>query len=90
MTIARRISRRAFDADGKPRTPKTLSELLAAHERLILIQALQLNGFSRQLTALSLGITPNQLWRRMTILKIDFAALPRNAPGRPRKKLVDT
>lgn len=86
MTFARRISRRAFDTNGQPRTPKTLSELLAAHERLILIHALQLNGFSRQLTATSLGISPNHLWRRMTILKIDFSALPRSTPGRPRKK----
>lgn len=66
--------------------PRTLQELLALHERLILIQALQRHYFSRTKAAESLGITRNYLWRRMKILQIDFAALPRTTPGRPRKR----
>ena len=66
--------------------PRTLHELLALHERLILIQALQRHDFSRTKAAESLGVSRNYLWRRMKILHIDFAALPRTTPGRPRKR----
>lgn len=66
--------------------PRTLHELLALHERLIIIQALQRHEFSRSKTAESLGISRNYLWRRMRLLHIDFAALPRTTPGRPRKR----
>jgi DNA-binding NtrC family response regulator len=66
--------------------PRTLHELLALHERLIIIQALQRHAFSRTQTAESLGVSRNYLWRRMRLLHIDFAALPRTTPGRPRKR----
>lgn len=77
-----------LDADGRPRVPKTLREILALHERLIIIQALQRNGFSRTRAAESLGVSRNYLWRRMRLLGVDFSSLPRTTPGRPRKRTV--
>jgi len=76
--------------DGQPpgRQIKTLHDLLALHERLIIIQTLERNRFSRQKAAEALGVTRNYLWRRMKLLGVDFSALPRTTPGRPRKKLV--
>ena len=68
------------------REPKTLAELMASYERIILIKALQLNDFSRKKTAGSLGITPNHLWRRMKLLRINLTEIPKVIPGRPRKK----
>jgi DNA-binding NtrC family response regulator len=71
-----------------PRQGRTLHELLALHERVILIQALQMNHFSRTRAAESLGVSRNYLWRRMRMLRIDFSVLPRTTPGRPRKRTV--
>lgn len=65
-------------ADG----PRTLPDLLAIHERLIIIQTLSRHEFSRKRAAAALGITRLDLWRRMRRLKIDVA---RTTPGRPRK-----
>ena len=61
---------------------------LATYERIVLIQALQLNNFSRTLTAASLGIRRNHLYQRMKILKINLSEIP-SSPGRPRKKVLD-
>lgn len=77
-----------FDETGRPRVAKTLHEILALHERLIIIQALQRNGFSRTKAAESLGVSRNYLWRRMRLLSVDFSSLPRTTPGRPRKSTV--
>lgn len=78
---------KGIEALKQPRpVPRTLDELLALHERVIIIKALQVNNFSRTRAAESLGISRNRLWRRMCILHIDFAALPRTTPGRPRKR----
>lgn len=82
--------RHAWRPHASPPSPsnvsKTLPELLALHERLIIIKSLGQNGYSRQKTAKQLGISRNYLWRRMTILGIDFSVLPRTTAGRPRKK----
>lgn len=78
---------RKLDALKQPRPiPRTLHELLALHERVIIIKALQVNRFSRTRAAESLGVSRNYLWRRMRLLHIDFQALPRTTPGRPRKR----
>ncbi len=78
---------RKLDALREPHSiPRTLHELLALHERLIIIKALQQHNFSRTRAAASLGVSRNYLWRRMKILHIDFKALPRTTPGRPRKR----
>jgi DNA-binding NtrC family response regulator len=67
------------------RVPKTLSEIVAAYEKTIVIQALAHNGFSRKKTAISLGVSEVYLWRRMRLLKVDFSAIPKGAKGRPKR-----
>ena len=67
------------------RAPRTLPEIMAAYERVIIIQSLQHNGFSRKRTAASLGVSRTLLWRRMKLLGMDFSAVPRIITGRPRK-----
>lgn len=70
-----------------PKTPPskspTLLELLDRHERLIIIQTLSQNGFSRKRAATALGVTRLDLWRRMRRLAIN---VKRTTPGRPRAK----
>jgi DNA-binding NtrC family response regulator len=68
------------------RPPLSLRDLLRQHERLIIVRTLQSCGLSRKRTAEVLGLTRNQLWRRMRDLRMDFAALPVVLPGRPRRK----
>jgi DNA-binding NtrC family response regulator len=64
---------------------RTLSEIVASYERIVIIQALQLNNFSRTLTATSLGIKRDHLYKRMRFLKINLREIP-GLTGRPRKK----
>ena len=64
---------------------RTLSEIMAAYERVVIIQALQLNNFSRTLTAVSLGIKRDRLYKRMRFLKINLREIP-GSTGRPRKR----
>ena len=72
------------------RVPRTLSEILAAYEKTIVIQALAHNGFSRKKTAISLGVSEVYLWRRMRLLKVDFSAIPKGTKGRPKKLQTQT
>ena len=65
--------------------PRTLAEHLASHERLVIIQTLALQGYSRKKTADVLGITRNYLWSRMRKLNID---VPRTTVGRPKKPVT--
>lgn len=65
------------------KAPRTLAEHLAIHERLVIIQTLALQGYSRKRTAEILGVTRNYLWSRMRRLSID---VPRTTPGRSKKK----
>lgn len=62
--------------------PKTLPEIMASYERVIIIQALQLNDCSRARTAGSLGVSRRHLYRRMAILKIDLQAVTMGRSGR--------
>ena len=71
------------------RAPKTLPEIMAAYERVVIIQALQHNDFSRTKTAASLGVSTNFLWRRMRMLKMDLAAFPKIKSGRTRASSGD-
>jgi DNA-binding NtrC family response regulator len=64
----------------------SLDEILRRYERLIIIQVLQANDFSRAKAARSLKVSRNNLWRRMKVLKIDFSEMPMVRMGRPRKK----
>jgi DNA-binding NtrC family response regulator len=59
---------------------------MSDYERVIIIQALQLNGFCRARAATSLGLSRTGLWRRMRLLHIDFSALPKAPPG-PRRQV---
>jgi len=65
--------------------PRTLAEHLAIHERLVIIQTLALQGYSRKKTAEVLGVTRSYLWSRMRKLNID---VPRTSPGRPKKTVT--
>ena len=67
------------------RASRTLSEIVGAYERVVIIQALQLNNFSRTRTAASLGIKRDHLYKRMRFLKISLREIPRSL-GRPRKR----
>ena len=58
---------------------------MSRYERLILIHALQANGFSRSRCARSLKVSRVHLWRRMKALSISFDELPAVRPGRPRR-----
>ena len=75
-------SRRPEEAS---RAPMSLDEILRRYERLIIIQVLQANDFSRAKAAKSLKVSRNNLWRRMQSLKIDFSEMPLVRTGRPRK-----
>jgi len=66
------------------RTPRTLAEIMATYERIVIIKALQHNNFSRTETAVSLGVSRTFLWRRMKLLNMDFSALPKFVTGRPK------
>lgn len=68
------------------RVPLSLREVLRRHERVVIVQTLQANGFSRARAAEALQVTRKQLWRRMRALDMDFKALPVVRTGRPRKK----
>ena len=67
------------------RAPMSLDEILKRYERLIIIQVLQANDFSRSRAARSLRVSRHGLWRRMKALKIDFSEMPMVRRGRPRK-----
>jgi DNA-binding NtrC family response regulator len=69
--------------------PKTLPEIMAAYERIVVIQALQLNQCSRAKTAQSLGVSRRHLYRRMAILKIDLQAVTMGRSGLTRLEEVD-
>jgi DNA-binding NtrC family response regulator len=69
-----------------PKPPLTLSDLLALHERLLIVQTLSRHDFSRKRAAEALGITRLDLWRRMRKLKID---VKRTSPGRPSKTVKE-
>lgn len=62
---------------------------MGSYERIVIIEALQRNGFHRNLTAASLGIARTQLWRRIKILGIDLSQLPMIRRGRPRKERMN-
>ncbi len=68
-----------FAEPAKP--PRTLAGIMADYERVIVIQALQLNGFCRARAAASLGLSRSGLWRRMRLLHIDSSAMPKARPG---------
>ncbi len=89
LDMQRRSDVRSRSVPRRPeevsRAPMSLDEILKRYERLIIIQVLQANDFSRAKAARSLKVSRNNLWRRMKILKIDFSEMPMVRMGRPRK-----
>lgn len=66
--------------------PRTLPELLASHERILIIQALSRSEGGRAAAARILGISRSTLWNRITALGIDMKVFPKaKSPGRPMK-----
>lgn len=65
---------------------KSLPEIMAAYERLVIIQALQLNSFSRRETAVSLGISRSHLYSRIRLLKINLDLFPRSTRSLRKRK----
>lgn len=56
---------------NEPRAPRTLKELLEAHEKVIIEKTLVVQGWSRTGAARALGISRMWLWRRMKVLGIN-------------------
>jgi DNA-binding NtrC family response regulator len=57
------------------RAIRSLPEILAVHERLIIVEALARCGGSRTRAAEALGIPRKKLYRRVAALKIDLRAI---------------
>lgn len=66
------------------RRPLTLTEILEAYERIILIKAIQSCGGSRTVAAASLGVRRGHLYERLRHLKVDLSEIPCRQ-GRPPK-----
>jgi DNA-binding NtrC family response regulator len=75
--------------DQGRREPRTLPEILAEHERVIIIQALVRCRGSRTAAAAALGIGRRRLYRRLRVLEIDvpavLEAIERADPGGGRR-----
>jgi DNA-binding NtrC family response regulator len=67
------------------RTARTLPQMVADYERVVIIKAIQMCGGSRTLAARSLGVKRRYLYGRTVILKIDLGQLPVRL-GRPPKE----
>lgn len=66
---------REIGTSGAERTSRTLPEILAEHERFIIVEALVRCGGSRKLAAEFLGIQRRRFYRHVASLKIDLAAI---------------
>ena len=86
MSGGQLLDRRSVVGAGRDLATRSLPEILADHERLIIIEALARCGGSRTRAASALGIRRERLYRRMLFLKIDLDAVVA-AVGRPRKGL---
>jgi DNA-binding NtrC family response regulator len=66
------------------REPRTLPELVASYERVVIIEALSRAEGSRTRAAALLGVTRAHLYRRVWALHINLGEIS-VALGRPRK-----
>jgi len=66
--------------------PRSLPELVAAYERILIIKAIQGCGGSRTRAARSLGVRRRYLYSRISHLGIDLGQLPARV-GRPPRKV---
>lgn len=69
------------------RPMRTLPQLVADYERVIIIRTIQACGGSRTLAARSLGVKRRHLYTRIAQLKIDLRQLPARV-GRPPKEVL--
>lgn len=65
--------------------PRTLDDLLAAYERLVIMETLSRNGWNRRRAADALHVSRRRLMYRLVALHVDLGAIPRDAPGRRRR-----
>jgi len=70
---------------ARPPVVRTLSQMVADYERVVIIKAIQMCGGSRTRAAESLGVKRRYLYGRISILKIDLSAMPVST-GRPPKE----
>jgi len=66
----------------------SLKEHLRRHEKFIILQTLEANGYSRKRTATALGITPQSLWLRIGRLGITAEEAPVTRTGRKKRKMI--
>ena len=66
-------------------TTKSLRDMLAFHEKILILQTLQRASGNRKRAAEILQVSRVYLWRRMRFLKIDLQLIPRGKPGRKKK-----
>jgi DNA-binding NtrC family response regulator len=67
----------------KPLT-RTLDDLLAAYERVVLMETLRRNGWNRRRAAEALRISRRRLSYRLVALNFDLVAIPHDKRGRRR------
>ena len=65
----------------KPLT-RTLDDLLAAYERVVLMETLRRNNWNRRKAAEALRISQRRLYVRMSALHFDLASIPHDRRGR--------
>lgn len=65
----------------------SLDEMLAAYERLVIMQTLERNRWNRSRAAQALSISRRRLQYRMKALHFDLTAIPRDVPGRRLRKV---
>ena len=65
----------------KPLT-RTLDDLLAAYERVVLMETLRRNSWNRRKAAAALRISQRRLYVRMSALHFDLASIPHDRRGR--------
>jgi DNA-binding NtrC family response regulator len=68
----------------KPLT-RTLDDLLAAYERVVIMETLKRNQWNRRLAAEALRISKRRLYQRLTVLHFDLEAIPHDARGRKKR-----
>ena len=61
---------------------RTLDDLLAAYERVVIMETLRRNRWNRRLAAEALGLSRRRFAYRLVALRFDLASLPRDLPGR--------
>ena len=65
----------------KPLT-RTLDDLLAAYERVLIMETLRRNGWNRRKSAAALGIPLRRFFWRLSMLHVDLEAIPHDKRGR--------